>query len=74
MERAVIADTASQCANANTGPLHADFFLALPALYRSWAIPFSAMPVMPLGLIGAIAAVMISSNLSGDFARRLADD
>jgi len=34
-------------------------FLVLAALYESWAIPLSVMLVVPLGLIGAIAAVMI---------------
>jgi len=34
-------------------------FLCLAALYESWAIPFSVMLVVPLGIIGAlIAAIM----------------
>ncbi|MGO4682164.1 multidrug efflux RND transporter permease subunit [Hyphomicrobium sp. 2TAF46] len=32
-------------------------FLVLAALYESWAIPVSVMLVVPLGLIGAVAAV-----------------
>lgn len=34
-------------------------FLVLAALYESWSIPVSVMLVVPLGLIGAIAAVLI---------------
>lgn len=34
-------------------------FLVLAALYESWSIPLSVMLVVPLGLIGAIAAVML---------------
>ncbi len=34
-------------------------FLVLAALYESWAIPLSVMLVVPLGLIGAIGAVML---------------
>ena len=34
-------------------------FLILAALYESWAIPLSVMLVVPLGLIGAVAAVML---------------
>ncbi len=35
-------------------------FLVLAALYESWAIPVSVMLVVPLGLIGAIGAVMLA--------------
>ncbi|WP_446900562.1 multidrug efflux RND transporter permease subunit [Burkholderia sp. YIM B11467] len=34
-------------------------FLVLAALYESWSIPLSVMLVVPLGLIGAIAAVLL---------------
>ncbi|MPT47057.1 MAG: multidrug efflux RND transporter permease subunit [Sphingobium sp.] len=34
-------------------------FLVLAALYESWSIPFSVMLVVPLGLLGAVAAVML---------------
>jgi multidrug efflux pump len=34
-------------------------FLVLAALYESWAIPFAVMLVVPLGLIGAVAAVQL---------------
>ena len=34
-------------------------FLVLAALYESWSIPFSVILVVPLGLIGAVAAVML---------------
>ncbi|ASV84832.1 RND transporter, hydrophobe/amphiphile efflux-1 family protein [Ochrobactrum quorumnocens] len=34
-------------------------FLLLSALYESWSIPLSVMLVVPLGLIGAVLAVML---------------
>ena len=34
-------------------------FLLLAALYESWSIPLSVMMVVPLGIIGCIAAVML---------------
>lgn len=34
-------------------------FLVLAALYESWSIPLPVMLVVPLGLIGAVAAVML---------------
>ena len=34
-------------------------FLVLAALYESWAIPLSVLLVVPLGLLGAVAAVML---------------
>ncbi|MFK0331917.1 multidrug efflux RND transporter permease subunit [Rhizobium sp. NPDC090275] len=34
-------------------------FLLLSALYESWAIPLSVMLVVPLGVIGSVAAVML---------------
>lgn len=34
-------------------------FLVLAALYESWAIPFSVMLVLPLGLLGAVLAVVL---------------
>ena len=34
-------------------------FLCLAALYESWSIPVAAMLVIPLGLIGAVFAVML---------------
>jgi len=34
-------------------------FLVLAALYESWSIPLSVMLVVPLGLIGAVAAVIL---------------
>lgn len=34
-------------------------FMLLAALYESWTIPVSVMLVVPLGLIGAVAAVLI---------------
>src|SRR5690606_13532304 len=34
-------------------------FLLLAALYESWSIPLSVMLVVPLGVMGAVAAVML---------------
>ena len=34
-------------------------FLVLAALYESWSIPLSVMLVVPLGLIGTVAAVLL---------------
>jgi len=34
-------------------------FLVLAALYESWSIPLSVMLVVPLGLLGAVGAVML---------------
>ncbi|HEX5678204.1 MAG TPA: efflux RND transporter permease subunit [Alcanivorax sp.] len=34
-------------------------FLSLAALYESWSIPFAVMLVVPLGVIGAVAAAML---------------
>lgn len=40
-------------------------FLVLAALYESWAIPLSVMLVVPLGIFGAIIAIM-SRGLMND--------
>jgi multidrug efflux pump len=40
-------------------------FLVLAALYESWSIPVSVMLVVPLGLVGAVAAVLLR-DLSND--------
>ncbi|QDY44385.1 efflux RND transporter permease subunit [Candidatus Pantoea soli] len=34
-------------------------FLVLAALYNSWSVPFAVMMVVPLGLIGAVGAVIL---------------
>ncbi|MEN5084385.1 multidrug efflux RND transporter permease subunit [Bosea sp. TWI1241] len=34
-------------------------FLVLAALYESWSVPLAVMLVVPLGLVGAVAAVML---------------
>ena len=34
-------------------------FLALAALYESWSIPFAVMLVVPLGVFGAVLAVLL---------------
>ncbi len=40
-------------------------FLVLAALYESWSIPLSVMMVVPLGILGAVVAV-ITRDLSND--------
>ena len=40
-------------------------FLLLSALYESWSIPLSVMLVVPLGIIGAVLAVMLR-DMSND--------
>lgn len=35
-------------------------FLSLAALYESWSIPFAVMMVVPLGIIGAVLAALIT--------------
>lgn len=40
-------------------------FLCLAAVYESWSIPFSVMLVVPLGVIGVIAATLLR-NLDND--------
>ncbi|MCW1933832.1 multidrug efflux RND transporter permease subunit [Pararhodobacter zhoushanensis] len=34
-------------------------FLVLAALYESWSLPFSVMLVVPLGVLGAVSAVLV---------------
>ncbi len=52
-------------AATQTGPLYAFsvlvIFLCLAALYESWTIPVSILPVLPLGIIGGV----IASGLRG---------
>ncbi|MBA5819350.1 efflux RND transporter permease subunit, partial [Escherichia coli] len=33
-------------------------FMALAALYESWTIPLSVLTIVPLGMLGAIAAAL----------------
>ncbi|ELQ6062864.1 multidrug efflux RND transporter permease subunit [Cronobacter sakazakii] len=40
-------------------------FMVLAALYESWSVPFAVMLVVPLGLLGAVAAVMVA-NMTND--------
>ncbi|HEC5279552.1 TPA: multidrug efflux RND transporter permease subunit [Enterobacter cloacae] len=42
-------------------------FMVLAALYESWSIPFAVMLVVPLGLIGAVAAVHIAGMTNDVF-------
>ncbi|MBA4760508.1 MAG: multidrug efflux RND transporter permease subunit [Sphingomonas sp.] len=44
-------------------------FLVLAALYESWSIPASVMLVVPLGLIGAVAAVLLRGMPNDIFFR-----
>ncbi|MFT9460077.1 MAG: efflux RND transporter permease subunit [Acetobacter orientalis] len=48
---------------SSTGPLYAlaaiVILLCLAALYESWAIPFAVILVVPLGVLGAIAATLL---------------
>ncbi|OUJ05415.1 efflux RND transporter permease subunit [Acetobacter malorum] len=54
---------------SSTGPLYAlamiVILLCLAALYESWAIPLAVMLVIPLGVLGAIAATLWR-NLDND--------
>lgn len=40
-------------------------FMVLAALYESWSVPFAVMLVVPLGLLGAVIAV-IAANMTND--------
>jgi len=55
--------------SGSTGPLYTlatvVILLCLAALYESWAIPFSVLMVLPLGVLGAIAATL-GRGLSND--------
>ena len=42
-------------------------FLVLAALYESWAVPLSVMLVVPLGLIGAVTAIILREMPSDVF-------
>ncbi|MDD9650462.1 multidrug efflux RND transporter permease subunit [Klebsiella pasteurii] len=35
-------------------------FLCLAALYESWAIPVAVMPIVPLGILGAVSASLLA--------------
>ncbi len=56
-------------AGAQTGLLYAIsllvVFLCLAALYESWSVPFSVMLVVPLGILGAVAATK-AAGLTND--------
>ncbi|MEJ5155987.1 efflux RND transporter permease subunit [Gluconobacter wancherniae] len=55
--------------SGSTGPLYAlaavVILVCVAALYESWAIPFSVLMVLPLGVLGAIAATL-GRGLSND--------
>ena len=42
-------------------------FLCLAALYESWTVPFSVMLVVPLGILGALAASHLGGQLNDVF-------
>ncbi|UXH76873.1 efflux RND transporter permease subunit [Roseateles amylovorans] len=42
-------------------------FLCLAALYESWSVPFSVMLVVPLGIIGALAASHLGGQMNDVF-------
>jgi len=42
-------------------------FLVLAALYESWSIPLSVMLVVPLGLLGAVVAVLLRGTANDVF-------
>ncbi|CAI1866347.1 multidrug efflux RND transporter permease subunit [Serratia ficaria] len=44
-------------------------FMVLAALYESWAVPFSVMLVVPLGLAGAVVAVYVAGMPNDVFFR-----
>jgi multidrug efflux pump subunit AcrB len=39
-------------------------FLCLAALYESWAIPLSVVMVIPLGMLGSLAAAVLASKMN----------
>lgn len=45
-------------------------FLSLAALYESWSIPFAVILVVPLGIIGAIGATLLTNMLQVPTALR----
>ncbi len=47
-------------------------FLSLAALYESWSIPFAVMLVVPLGIVGAVIAALMTQYLP--FKTTLAND
>jgi multidrug efflux pump subunit AcrB len=55
-----------QTAGSNAGLLYAlsllVVFLCLAALYESWSIPVSVMLVVPLGVLGAVAATLLGNQ------------
>ena len=42
-------------------------FLCLAALYESWSVPFSVMLVVPLGIVGALAASHLGGQMNDVF-------
>jgi multidrug efflux pump len=58
-----------RAAGAQAGPLYAlailIVFLSLAALYESWSVPFAVMLIVPLGIVGTVAATF-ATGLSND--------
>ena len=42
-------------------------FMVLAALYESWSVPFAVMLVVPLGLLGAVLAVIVAQMTNDVF-------
>lgn len=42
-------------------------FMVLAALYESWSVPFAVMLVVPLGLLGAVLAVIVAQKTNDVF-------
>jgi HAE1 family hydrophobic/amphiphilic exporter-1/multidrug efflux pump len=58
-----------RAAGAQTGLLYGlsllIVFLSLAALYESWSVPFAVMLIVPLGIVGTVAATL-STGLAND--------
>jgi HAE1 family hydrophobic/amphiphilic exporter-1/multidrug efflux pump len=54
-----------RAAGAQTGLLYGlsllIVFLSLAALYESWSVPFAVMLIVPLGIVGTVAATLAAS-------------
>lgn len=44
-------------------------FMVLAALYESWSVPFAVMLVVPLGLLGAVLAVIVAQMTNDVFLK-----
>ncbi|WP_284077614.1 efflux RND transporter permease subunit [Herbaspirillum aquaticum] len=57
-----------KASSGKTGPLYSIsiliVFLALAALYESWAVPFSVIMVVPLGVFGALLGAILTWKMN----------